>query len=443
MVGFAIAGCAIFAASIPNFLTKFLIMNSFQKIFFVWAALCLICFASACNSDNDDPCQFGADVLPEPEFCTMSDLSQFYSELSNIDIMDASGNIFDYVKFEQLLRDSLDNQAKGWQFALIHAGGFINGGASDGMARDEDECYPQEMTACTKINIASTTKLLTAAAVLKLLDENGLSINDPVAPYLPSNWNVPAGTDTLRFSDFLRHRTGLQSTNDNFSTTLSFEGLRTFIEGGIQNPQSYNYLNANFALMRIVIPRLWKMRPDCPPLLQESNIDDIISQTYYSEYIRQKILFPAGVYDGYLKAEMADLPIPTLYYTNAADGQGSGLGDWNAIAGGGGWHLSASDLAKVVATLENGNSVLSSSVRDDMRTLRMGYFNCPMTIQGRAYTHGGDISGGGEVHGFAGIFPNNVAVALFLNSGFIASDGTSGSSNDLVALVRNIYDQCW
>lgn len=66
----------------------------------------------------------------------------------------------------------------------------------------------------TLFAIASTTKAMIVAAILMLVDEEKLSLNDPVIKYIPElHFADPMLTQQIMVRDLLAHRTGLPSTD--------------------------------------------------------------------------------------------------------------------------------------------------------------------------------------------------------------------------------------
>ncbi|MDV7399118.1 serine hydrolase domain-containing protein, partial [Arthrospira platensis SPKY1] len=80
----------------------------------------------------------------------------------------------------------LDGNVVGYQIA-VSIDGLVRATRSYGLSKRSPDCEVG-MFDCRKFNIASQTKTITVAAVLKLLEENGLTIDSPVSPHLPDDW---------------------------------------------------------------------------------------------------------------------------------------------------------------------------------------------------------------------------------------------------------------
>lgn len=82
--------------------------------------------------------------------------------------------------------------------------GFGSTAASDGVPVDEHTLFA----------IASTTKAMVVAGILMLVDEEKLSLDDPVTKHIPElHFGDPTLTEQLNVRDLLAHRTGLPSTD--------------------------------------------------------------------------------------------------------------------------------------------------------------------------------------------------------------------------------------
>jgi len=406
----------------------------------VAAFILVVATVSSCVKDKE--CKYkrdqgaGADYLP-------AYLSNCTAEAAHEvpPVSPASGKVFSYTKFEQLLLDSLTDVG-GYQIAVTE-NGFPKFLKSAGYARETNECPDLVMTGCNKVNIASVTKILTIATTLKILDDLGMDETDSIGPYLPASWTVPAAVANTTFAALFRHRSGMQSTNNDFQNTLSYNGLRTFVANGPipANVGTFNYLNANVALMRIVIPELWKGLASCPAALKNAGeITDALSQTYYERAVKEFVLNKVNA-EGELDAPTALGDFETLYYTPTSSEGGASAGNWKNICGGGGWNMTANDLAKVMEGIFNG-TIVSSVVLTQMQNLGMGLLNQITVTDGTLFGHSGDVSfsGGKEYHSIALYNPNNgLAIAVNINCGF--KDPNNGGW--LGWIVQRAYNGAW
>lgn len=325
------------------------------------------------------------------------------------------GPEFNLDKFDQNLRESiLPSGAIGWAYVITQNGLFVKGGGF-GKSRNNADGN-QTFTINRKINLASVSKWLTAMAVMQLLEEKGLDHNDPINPYLPPSWNRGPGVTTITFGQLLGHTSGLSSYNTAFSRTLTYSGLRRMIDTGVIRPKTYDYLNANFALCRILIPSLWKGMPGAPPIVL---LDSATTEAAYIQYMQEKVFEPVGLTG--VDCEDQSRLNATLYYATSDLDANSGLyyGSWTSWAGGGGFYMTTMELARVLAYYRHTEVIISKESRKVMEDNRYGFEgkDDAREIHGTYLPKGGSIINGGQgVVTQIVCFPNNVEVAVVFNS---------------------------
>ena len=228
-----------------------------------------------------------------------------------------------------------------------HAPGLVWGIVQDGKLAYlgalgvQDVETKQPVTADSVFRIASMSKAFTALAILKLEDQGKLSLDAPVARYVPQvrRWRYPTGdSPALRLRDLVGHTAGLgpddpwsdrqQSMSERDFTALLKKGL-SFSHA----PEtSYEYSSVGYALLGRVI----------------SNV----SGHRYDRYIESEFMGPLGMRaSGY---EMADVPAAKLAV--GYSWRDDALVREPAMANGafgamGGIHTSANDYARWVAFL--------------------------------------------------------------------------------------------
>ncbi len=173
------------------------------------------------------------------------------------------------------------------------------------------------LTADTPLHIASISKVLTATAVLKLIDENLIDLNEPVHNIL---------TDfvykDIRIIDLLTHRSGLPNynyfpQNDSLwdmhkiqSNESMYKALNAKLTLPYSPPdQNFSYCNTNFALLALIIekvtgmpyPKAMKYMLFEPLKMNHTfvfNIKDSanVSQSYSSRNTRWKFSFLDNIY---------------------------------------------------------------------------------------------------------------------------------------------------
>lgn len=320
--------------------------------------------------------------------------------------------VVDVDLFEQGIRSRLDGQAIGYAFVISRNGQLAREGES-GSARLTGES-PRLQDSRKRMNIASVTKTLTAVALLQLLEQNGIGVNESIAPYLPPDWTLGPGVTSLSFSDLLRHESGLDNNTSasggSFGTTLVYSGLQNSIAGGQTGMKTFVYQNVNYALFRVIIPTLfWGGNPadlvDPDGILPTDNPS--LTSLLYQWYVGNNVLAPAGVSGPDANGEWpgvqptAGTETLSYFFPNASGNvPGASWGNWSPIAGGGGWHLSAYDLAAFMAYLRFSDTILSPAARTLMNDRFFGYHDPAVSTLYASFAlgkfgvyrgHGGDL----------------------------------------------------
>ena len=140
------------------------------------------------------------------------------------------------------------------------------------------------VTPDTVFRIASMTKSFTAMSILKLRDEGKLSLDDPVARYVPALADLPYPTKdspTLTIRHLLTHSEGFPEDNPWGDRQLaqSDETIRAWMRSGIPFSTApgtaYEYSNYGFAILGQIVSR--------------------VSGRPYADYVRDQILLPLGM----------------------------------------------------------------------------------------------------------------------------------------------------
>jgi hypothetical protein len=168
----------------------------------------------------------------------------------------------DLERFEQELHTRLAPFFVGYGYA-ISTDGVVRrtgaGGARRTPTAENGLLFPLAFTTGTMGDIASTSKTVTAAAVLKKLRAKGVSVDAPILPYLPWGWTKGPGMETATFRQMLSH--GYKPAGSNrlgrgaANCQTDFYGcLRDAVGVGMTEPADYD--NIHYTLMRYVLPIL-------------------------------------------------------------------------------------------------------------------------------------------------------------------------------------------
>lgn len=160
--------------------------------------------------------------------------------------------------------------------------------------------------------IASMTKTFTATALMMLVDEGKVSINDPVEKYLPEFKGMvvktPAGpvpaNHPILIREVLSHTSGMVNTHPDYEKPLS-ERVKVYAKTPLENQPGTTFTYVDVGLNTI------------------GRIIEVVSGEPYEDFIQQRILTPLGMKDTTFwpnKEQIARLA--TGYQANA---QGDGL----------------------------------------------------------------------------------------------------------------------
>lgn len=280
-----------------------------------------------------------------------------------------------------------------------HQGSYVS---SCGVA---DKSTGQNMAPNLYMRIGSETKTFTVTALLQLVDQGRVGLDDPIGNYVDG---VPDG-DRITLRQLAGMRSGLfnYSEDDDFYKALTSDPRRSFtpeqlLAYAFRHPvlfppgQKFFYSNTNLILLGLVVEKTSGQR--------------------LGAYIQQHILDPAGMKDTLFPAG-AEFPTPHSqgYTDQTADGKVADTADWNPSWG---WAAGAmiskqEDLrvwARTVATgqLPDGRRMISPD------TQKQRLFTPATPIPGAGYGLGiFDVQGW---IGHNGSLPGYESLAVYLPS---------------------------
>ncbi len=316
------------------------------------------------------------------------------------------------------LESRLKNKSVGYQFTVI-SNNVLPVSRAGGDARRAPDANPRKMSADDKFNIASVSKTITAAAVMKLLNQQKISVDTPVHTYLPENWTFGTNFKTVTFRELLTHRSGLRCAKE-----VTYTNLKECVAGGVQladkNTQKYN--NSNFALFRMVIPRLAGF--------SDANLVGDAAKSagyagFYKSYVQRNVLMPFGLNGVDLKP-ITDNPALAYQYPSPVIA-GDSFGDMTETSASRGWNMNSKQLAAFINGLLYTEKIVPKTVSDQMKKDQLGLWQSMNGTNVVDYEHGGyypgkNDQGGlynqGEMNTLIAAFPNGVSVAVIVNSQF-------------------------
>jgi CubicO group peptidase (beta-lactamase class C family) len=296
---------------------------------------------------------------------------------------------------------------------------------------DLESKRPMEKDAIFRI--ASMSKPITGVAVMMMLEEGKLHLNDPVSKFLPefknskvavrigtsdASYVIPADRE-LTIRDLLTHTNGLMTGG-----LGSKSGPPRMVEG--ETLASY-------------IPRLATAPLDFQPGTQWaysgyaapdtlSRIVEILSGQPYDEFLRTRIFQPLGMHDTFFYPPDDRRPRMTTLYSKSPNGlvkapNQDGFSLKSYFSGGGGLMSTAEDYLQFAQMLLNGGEL------NGKRLLS------PRTVDLMSSNHVGDLFNGKlgrPAHGMGygllvGIVEDNVAAGMRVSNGSFGWDGAYGT----------------
>lgn len=321
----------------------------------------------------------------------------------------------------------------GWSYSLMQNGKDV-GGNGGGYARqpNDDNQIPGGLPfgEGTRMELMSVTKAITGIAIVRALDHANVSVDTPITPFLPSEWKKGKGfgwtsTNPVTFRHLLTHTSGINQAieNPNIDTTgwgNGWAGLAEIVADGVTPnvAAGSSYRNANFAMLRILLPELWAMADGPKEKLTENN-----EGFRYLAYVNNKLLAPAGI--GATSCKASNDHANTWVYDRlnlGAGGRNVDFSQENMRQCGGhlGLHLSAQELVKLTSAVRTGETILSKEARQRMFDGRLGWSSgsdsAAIDTAGMWF-HGGDgYWGTRELHTCVMNAPQGYQLALLMNS---------------------------
>lgn len=320
------------------------------------------------------------------------------------------------------IENNMSPSTVGMAYAISQHGQLAIAGATGKAQRAPDANIA--MTSNIRSTVASVSKAITAPLLYKLLDDNNLSVHSPIAPWLPSGWDKGAGfsnnANGVTFYQLLTHTSGLKQAFDALKAAglegqwdNDWDGLEFVVANGTTPGSARDYINANFALMRILIPELWKSAGGPATALTKANVGQ-----RYLAFLHQHALNKENI-DSITCSAQAGYPEARSY--NFADASIAGSPNSSASDSCGGHaslHFSAQELTRYAYSFRYNRDILSSANRSLMNADRAGWDRSGLVEGGSYFDHAGDwFKGSGrETHTCLIELPHGVNASIIVNS---------------------------
>ena len=318
--------------------------------------------------------------------------------------------------FADSLEKGLDQTQFGYAISIYSGNKLMINRAAGQRSKSVDAGGQGPFTDTTRIHVASISKTITALATLKILQEKGIPLSAPVHQYLPSQWTISESFKSVTFRELLKHTSGIRNPDGSCSNAdiNSYSSLRAIAASPINNSKTYCYQNANFGLLRILLPMIKGLVPN------GTSADDINTQNSYEAIIQEYVFQKAGVKTAYCEWR----PSNALMFEFPYRGQpGFNSGNLLFRSGGLGWYLSAQEVGKIMSQLSDptNEAILANNWKDSL--LQKGYGCFPAnTTKGTAYWHDGlwYRTFNGEAQGMRGLWiklpTDNITVVMLVNA---------------------------
>jgi CubicO group peptidase (beta-lactamase class C family) len=316
--------------------------------------------------------------------------------------------VLDVEKLGEGLAAAGTQVSHGWAWAAGRLGSLVASGAG-GQARLAQNPPAKAMTPQTKVNTASTGKMITTFAALRLLTAEGIGLDSPIGPHLPAPWPTTPYFDAITFRQLLTHTSGVGGGNQMMAD--GWEHLKELALSVVLPPPlaQKQYENVNLGLFRALIPEILGF----PVELLFPGDPGLAAGTIYANHVNDALLAPAGVSTA--PCDDPESP-PTLYYPAfLAPDSGWETGDSRRLCGGGGWYLSAEDWVRLLGAVRYG-ALLSGAEKEELYGTPLGWWPL-IRAYGTVYVHNGAlISPLGGTRNCVADFPEGWQVVLHMNT---------------------------
>jgi CubicO group peptidase (beta-lactamase class C family) len=244
-------------------------------------------------------------------------------------------------------------------------------------------CYGEARTAAdppsvpvgsgTKFQSASTTKFVTALAVMRLLNGpsgSARTVDSPIGPFLPSNWMLGSNSvvSEITFGELLSFTSGLR---DQGTVSGDYQSLKQYLTQpslALSEKVPQVYCNLGYALCRLLLP---KLNGDPEPTGTDQEIDTAYAQSYL-RIINELVFAPVGVPTVFTYIESSATEALAYAFPGKIHGYDWATGPSPAVfytAGAGGLFTSIDDFIPVLESLsKNNGQILTSAQWNQMQS---------------------------------------------------------------------------
>lgn len=257
-------------------------------------------------------------------------------------------------KINSFLEQNQSNTAPGISIVVKHEGVIVYE-QNKGLARTTDS---HVIDTDTQFRIGSITKPFTAIAIMKLVEENRISLDEKLVDYIPS---LPSNLAEITIEHLLTHRSGLidyidENEDLRILDNIPTSEILTFIEGsGLENllfePGSQgDYSNTGYVFLALIIEK--------------------VSGVSFPEYLQIEIFEPVQMSNSFVISEYEHLGDNGNNYALSFGTNLKVLGFNSLIYGAGGIASTTKDLIRFTDALLNYEIITKPTL--DMMTKTKG-----------------------------------------------------------------------
>ena len=322
------------------------------------------------------------------------------------------------------------NNVVGFGYAISYKGEIVRRGSGGNsyLSKTDNTGFDLDLPfgTGTQTDIGSSAKLVVATAVVRALEQRGMSVDSPVAAYFPSCWDLGAGWNTLTFRQLLDHSAKIVLTPALIGQdTTGFLYQKGVAEADLTGPGGYE--NQNYVMLSWLLAGL----------LDKTKVEASFEENGCAADT-PAMLETLEIFEAYVVAMLAEQgvdgawkwrPGSTAYQYDFSNQELWGpLSDDN-INGSGGLKISSDELGEFLANLSSGRFVKRATVQM-MKDVGLGFDGALWpTSPSLGLMHrknGGSFSGTRASGSHVTMMPGDVQIATVWNSANNSVTGTPG-----------------
>ena len=272
----------------------------------------------------------------------------------------------DWNTFASEIDKALRGNVVGFAYAIARDGGFMRTGAG-GFRRLSADGGRLPFTTKTQTHTASSAKTINAAAIIKALNDRGLTVDAKVKPFLPKCLALGKSMSTLTFRHILGHTSGLPKVSCNGGSP--YECLVKMLKEGRTQPFARSYNTHAYDLLRWLVPLVentdgMKAQFELFDCKNEKGILNRKVSEKFARYVFDKVLGPIGADASFYPGGEFSLNYDFAKQSNKGERPRT---DFFERAGSGKLYMTVLDYIRFLGALDRG-LIVPSPLVDTMKT---------------------------------------------------------------------------